>query len=237
MNVFLPTKSGSSQGTSPEDHEHPLAEYLIPKQHYSLEQLFKSVPHLLNPNNEEKIETKTLWEDGIKRVGFYFSAHWCPLCRAFTSKLAEIYKEAQTDAHGFCLVFVSCDRDEQSFNEYRSTIPWPAVPLNSSALLKAYSQFSGVPSLTIVSSDGKILSCRGRDDVPRKGIKALKTWVQGKKLASASADEFEWSYVSCDGCNMAPFIGQRYRCPTCGNYDLCSTCEKKGGEHSLERIP
>ena len=124
-------------------HEHPLVEYLFPKKDYSLEQLFQSVPHLLDPKNEEKIETKSLWENGGQSIGIYFSAHWCPPCRTFTPKLAEIYKEAQKDSQSFRMVFVSCDRDENSFNEYRSTMPWPAVPLNSGALLKAYFQFSG----------------------------------------------------------------------------------------------
>jgi nucleoredoxin len=124
-------------------HEHPLVEYLLPKKSYSLEEIFKSVPHLLNPNNEEKIETKTLWEDGVKSIGIYFSAYWCPPCRSFTPKLAELYKELQESSQSLRLVFVSCDRDEKSFDEYRSTMPWPAVPLNSSAILKAYFQFSG----------------------------------------------------------------------------------------------
>ena len=91
-------------------HEHPLAEYLVPKRHYSLEQLFKSVPHLLTPNKDEKIETKTMWKDGIKSVGFYFSAHWCPPCRSFTPELAELYKQVQATSHSFRTVFVSCDR-------------------------------------------------------------------------------------------------------------------------------
>ena len=124
-------------------HDHPLVEYLIPKQHYSLEQLFQSVPYLLQPNNEEKLETKTLWENGGKTIGFYFSAHWCPPCRAFTPKLAEIYKEAQAISKSFRIVFVSSDRDEDSFKEYRSTMPWPAVPLNHGALIKSYFQCSG----------------------------------------------------------------------------------------------
>jgi hypothetical protein len=95
----------------------------------------------------------------------------------------------------------------------------------------------GIPSLFIVSSDGKILSHRGRDDISRKGVEALKTWAQGEKLPLPSADEFSWAHVSCDGCKMAPLIGQRYCCATCGNYDLCSACEKKGHEHPLELVP
>ncbi len=47
----------------------------IPKQHYLLEQLLHSVPYLLDPNNEEQIETKTLWKDGVHSIGVYFSAH------------------------------------------------------------------------------------------------------------------------------------------------------------------
>ncbi|CAF4246663.1 unnamed protein product, partial [Rotaria sordida] len=47
-------------------HEHPIIEYLIPKRQYSFEQLFKTVSHLLRPNSEEKIETKTIWENGVK---------------------------------------------------------------------------------------------------------------------------------------------------------------------------
>ena len=120
------------------EHEHPLVEYLAPKRQYSLEELFRSVPHLLNPHSEEKIEIKTLWKNGVKGVAFYFSAHWCGPCRAFTRKLAEIYKEAQASGLSFRIVFVSSNFDEQSFNEYRSEMPWPAVPLKSGHLLETY---------------------------------------------------------------------------------------------------
>ena len=97
--------------------------------------------------------------------------------------------------------------------------------------------FKGIPALFVLSSDGQVLSRRGRDDISRKGIDALKTWAQGEKLAVPTPDEFQWSYVTCDGCKMDPLVGQRYRCSTCGNYDLCSACEKKGHEHPLELVP
>ncbi|CAF4294027.1 unnamed protein product, partial [Rotaria sp. Silwood2] len=215
-------------------HEHPLVEYLVPKRQYSFEQLFKLVPHLLNPNSEEKIETKTIWENGVKSVGFYFSAHYCEPCRAFTPKLAEVYKEAQANFLPFRIVFVSSDFNEQSFNEYRSEMPWPAVPFKLDHLLRTYFQSTYIPRLFIVSSDGKLLSRRGVDDVSRKGVEALKTWTKGETVAPPTADEYEWDDISCNECSISPIIGQRYHCPTCDNYDLCSACEKKGHEHRLE---
>lgn len=95
----------------------------------------------------------------------------------------------------------------------------------------------GIPAMFVLSSDGTILSRRGRDDVLGKGVEAMKTWAQGEKVAPPTEDEFQWSYVSCDGCKMGPLIGKRYSCRTCGNYDLCSACEKKGHEHPLELVP
>jgi hypothetical protein len=53
--------------------------------------------------------------------------------------LAELYKE-QENSQSFRIVFVSSNQDEKSFNEYRSTMLWPAVPFNSGGNLKVYFQ-------------------------------------------------------------------------------------------------
>lgn len=42
--------------------------------------------------------------------GFYFSANWCPPCRAFTPQLAEVYHIIRRREPGFEIVFVSSDR-------------------------------------------------------------------------------------------------------------------------------
>merc|ERR1712178_316196 len=54
----------------------------------------------------------------VDAVGIYFSAHWCPPCRGFTPKLAEIYKSMKAAGKKFEIVFASSDRDQTAFDEY-----------------------------------------------------------------------------------------------------------------------
>jgi hypothetical protein len=34
--------------------------------------------------------------------------------------------------------------------------------------------------------------------------------------------------VTCDGCNVFPIVGTRYKCSVCDDFDLCGTCEARG---------
>jgi len=45
--------------------------------------------------------------------------------------------------------------------------------------------------------------------------------------------------VACDGCGQSPIVGNRFKCTTCPNYDLCDACNTKGvhKEHALENTP
>merc|ERR1711912_135527 len=54
-------------------------------------------------------------------VMIYFSAHWCPPCRAFTPTLADKYKAKTKNAE---IVFVSGDKSDDSFQEYYKEMPW-----------------------------------------------------------------------------------------------------------------
>ena len=67
-----------------------------------------------------------------KVVAVYFSAHWCPPCRAFTPTLIKAYEAAKAAGLPFELVFVSSDEDEEGFDEYTKDMPWPSVKFSVS---------------------------------------------------------------------------------------------------------
>jgi len=102
--------------------------------------------------------------EGKKALALYFSAHWCPPCRGFTPKLAEWYK-SDLAAKGLEVVFVSSDRDEDSFKGYFAEQPWLALPFEDRATKEKLSRkfkVQGIPSLVILDPDGKTITTDGR---------------------------------------------------------------------------
>ena len=101
-----------------------------------------------------------------KTIALYFSAHWCPPCRAFTPQLAATYKKMKESGNeDFEIVFVSSDRDEDAFNSYHAEQPWLALPYNERGLKEDLSKalgVSGIPSLAIIGPDGKVINADGR---------------------------------------------------------------------------
>merc|ERR1712228_83406 len=101
-----------------------------------------------------------------KFIGLYFSAHWCPPCRGFTPKLAEMYKNGLKEKME--IIFVSSDRDEKSFNDYFGDMPWLALPYAKRAekeLLSDSFGVQGIPSFVVLNPDGTVLTTDGRSKV------------------------------------------------------------------------
>ncbi|NBR46211.1 MAG: hypothetical protein EBT68_03740 [Verrucomicrobia bacterium] len=96
-----------------------------------------------------------------KYTALYFSAHWCPPCRAFTPKLVAWYKEFQPKHPDFELVFVSRDKDEAAQLEYmkETGMPWPAAKL-SAGKDPAFEKYAagGIPYLVLIDESGKDLT-------------------------------------------------------------------------------
>ena len=73
----------------------------------------------------------------------------------------------------FEIIFVSSDHDEESFNEYRSTMPWLAIPYEQAtertAILRTFFGVPGVPWLVTLDETGLIANKNARSAI-------LKEW-------------------------------------------------------------
>ncbi|MEM7394285.1 MAG: thioredoxin family protein, partial [Verrucomicrobiota bacterium] len=115
-----------------------------------------------------------------KKVGIYFSAHWCPPCRGFTPKLVDFYNQLQKDGEKFEIVFVSSDRSKDAMYGYMDSakMDWLTMEYKSAkgrALSRKYG-VRGIPTLVIVDAEGKTISRNARTDVMRLGVRAYKEW-------------------------------------------------------------
>lgn len=61
-------------------------------------------------------------------------------------------------------------------------------------------------------------------------FKVYITLKEGQQQQPGSSDESEAVHpgVVCDGCEMKPIRGPRFKCLVCPDYDLCRTCEASG---------
>lgn len=106
--------------------------------------------------------------EGTEVVAVYFSASWCPPCHAFTPVLAAYYRKLKEAGKRFEVVFVSLDRDEQSYRQYQATMPWLAVPFDAperKSLPSSHRVFS-VPTLVFLdAATGDVITKDGRGAV------------------------------------------------------------------------
>ncbi|XP_046576967.1 LOW QUALITY PROTEIN: nucleoredoxin-like [Haliotis rubra] len=102
-----------------------------------------------------------------KYVGIYFSAHWCPPCRNFTPVLVEFYKKVKSK--GLEIVFVSSDRDQESFDDYYDSMPWLTISYadrdRKGQLCEKFG-VSGIPSFILLDGNtGAMITKDGRGRV------------------------------------------------------------------------
>ncbi|XP_076367262.1 nucleoredoxin-like isoform X1 [Tachypleus tridentatus] len=100
--------------------------------------------------------------------GLYFSAHWCPPCKAFTPQLAATYQKLHESGKKFEVIFVSSDRSEDSFQQYFSTMPWLAIPYGDEKRRKELAVLygvGGIPTLVLIDEVNNLISKEGRTEI------------------------------------------------------------------------
>ncbi|KAJ8921255.1 hypothetical protein NQ315_013727 [Exocentrus adspersus] len=100
--------------------------------------------------------------------GFYFSANWCPPCRAFTPQLTEAYHMIKKKDPGFEIIFVSSDRSAESYRAYTETMPWLTIPFQQTAVRAELAELygiRGIPTLLLLDNNGHIITRNARTEL------------------------------------------------------------------------
>lgn len=142
--------------------------------------LKKAETELVDPSGKKvKVDL-----DSKDYVFIYYSAHWCPPCRAFTPVLVKFYNENKGKS-SFEIIFVSNDRSEKDMKEYMSSMsmPWPAVEYKAIAK-SGIGKFAGngIPCLVLFDRDRNVVadSFRGKEYLgPQQVLEKFKE-ISGK---------------------------------------------------------
>lgn len=182
-----------------------------------------------------------------------------PSCRAFLPKLIEVYKEIKSKDDAFEVIFISSDKDQASYNDFFSGMPWLALPFGdprNSSLSRTF-KVSGIPMAVTLGSTGRTITKEARNLIASYGAEAypfteehikkleakLEEMVKGwpKSLEHGSHDHElvlsrRMNYM-CDGCEEQ---GQTwsYLCEEC-DFDLHPDCALKdeGANSKEEETP
>jgi len=129
-----------------------------------------------------------------KLIAFYFSAQWCGPCRKFTPQLVDYYKRVAPEHPEFEVVFYSMDQSLFAMEKYmrEENMPWPAIDFSKlkEKEVLAKNAGSGIPSLVLVDSTGKMISSSqsgGQNFGPQKVLADLDAIFAGKASARLAA--------------------------------------------------
>lgn len=80
---------------------------------------------------DQKLQVNYL--NNYQIIGIYFSGSHCPPCQKFTPILSDVYTqlknlEKNNNTNRLEIVFISSDKDIESFNKYYKKMPWLTIP-------------------------------------------------------------------------------------------------------------
>ena len=130
-----------------------------------------------------------------KIILVYFSAHWCPPCRAFTPMLAKFYENLKSKRDDFEIIFVSSDRNQEEFEDYYREHPWLAHPFKNrqdANIVSTVFGVRGIPTLAVVDGQGKTITTQGRDFVLADPQGKLFPWKDEQPKTPFRLPGFVW---------------------------------------------
>lgn len=181
MNVTNFNELKSFVKNKKDEEEKEANELALLKESFKLTTFFKE-HHVVDKDNKV-IDIESLLRDSKMIVGLYFSAHWCPPCRAFTPLLSDKYASLIKEGHPFEIIFISSDRDVSSALEYYQEMPWKMLNYedrNAKLLLGEVFNISGIPSLVLIDNDG-IITKDGREAIMTTSFDQLKAFEEDKR--------------------------------------------------------
>ena len=151
-------QTGSTPGDK--DAQKHVADSKKEKANAILDEMAKDLVRLNDHGRAVRVKSGELPD--VDMYAIYFSAHWCPPCRAFTPKLVSFYKENKArHADTFEVIFVSRDNSDDDMEDYmqEAGMPWCAVK-HSEARSSGLNRYAGngIPCLVLVDRAGNVLS-------------------------------------------------------------------------------
>ena len=117
----------------------------------------------------------------------YFSAGWCPDCRRFSPALVEAYGKQSKDRPRFEVVLFSMDKTAEGMLKFMKAenMNWPAIAFDKVGAaedLKKYYSGHGIPCLSVIDPEGKLVLQSQSDQDALEVLKQLKDFLDRPEL-------------------------------------------------------
>lgn len=109
--------------------------------------------------NSLSVEIRELKKNDF--VLIYVAAGWSCPCTNLLPILMEFYEEVVKKGIQLEIVYVSCDRNEDEFNESVGNMPWCYVPYKERGIreiVTGHYDVAGIPSLLLINDKGACIS-------------------------------------------------------------------------------
>lgn len=157
--------SSSSHDVNKSGKENPNAGEMTPL----------DIDTLINATTGKPVNVKEELSKG-KVVILYFSASWCPPCRAFSPQLSEF---AELNDDNIVVIFISHDHNEGDMMGFVKGKHFLCVPFEDQQTRYSLSNQFGInalPTCAVVHSDGTFITDWGRTAVLKNPENCIEEW-------------------------------------------------------------